>query len=121
MTPTTTAPQVSRFSLPQDAPGAARTVLGLLQRLAHGSLTVRLPDDSVRHFGAAPGSSDLTASLTLRNWEVCKAALKSGDIGFAESYIAGDWTTPNLTELIKVFIASQRFREAWVFGQKARA
>ena len=96
MTPTTTAPQVSRFSLPQDAPGAARTVLGLLQRLAHGSLTVRLPDDSVRHFGAAPGSSDLTASLTLRNWEVCKAALKSGDIGFAESYIAGDWTTPNL-------------------------
>jgi cyclopropane-fatty-acyl-phospholipid synthase len=116
MTPTTTAPQVSRFSLPQDAPGAARTVLGLLQRLAHGSLTVRLPDDSVRHFGAAPGSSNLTASLTLRNWEVCKAALKSGDIGFAESYIAGDWTTPNLVELIKVFIANRRAIEDVVYG-----
>jgi hypothetical protein len=91
-------------------------VLGLLQRLAHGSLTVRLPDDSVRHFGAAPGSSDLTASLTLRNWEVCKAALKSGDIGFAESYIAGDWTTPNLVELIKVFIANRRAIEDVVYG-----
>jgi len=105
----------SRFSLPQDAPGAARTVLGLLQRLAYGSLTVRLPDDSVRHFGATPGSGP-TASLTLRNWNVCKAALKSGDIGFAESYIAGDWTTPNLTELIKVFIANRRAIEDVVYG-----
>ncbi len=105
----------SRFSLPQGAPAAARTVLGLLQRLAHGSLTVRLPDDSVRHFGATPGSGP-TASLTLRNWNACKAALKSGDIGFAESYIAGDWTTPNLTELIKVFIANRRAIEDVVYG-----
>jgi cyclopropane-fatty-acyl-phospholipid synthase len=112
MTSTTTA---SRFSLPQDAPGAARTVLGLLQRLAYGSLTVRLPDDSVRHFGATPGSGP-TASLTLRNWNACKAALKSGDIGFAESYIAGDWTTPNLTELLKVFIANRRAIEDVVYG-----
>ncbi len=112
MNPTTTAP---RFSLPQDAPSSARTVLGLLQRLVHGSLTVRLPDGSVQHFGAAPGAGP-TASLTLRNWEVCSAALKSGDIGFAESYIAGDWTTPNLTELIKVFIANRRAIEDVVYG-----
>ena len=104
-----------RFSLPQDAPAAARTVLGLLQRLAHGSLTMCLPDGSVQHFGAAPGSGP-TASLTLRNWEPCKAALKSGDIGFAESYIAGDWTTPNLTDLIKVFIANRRAIEDMVYG-----
>ena len=104
-----------RFSLPQDAPAAARTVLGLLQRLAHGSLTMGLPDGSVQHFGATPGSGP-TASLTLRNWEPCKAALKSGDIGFAESYIAGDWTTPNLTDLIKVFIANRRAIEDVVYG-----
>ncbi|AMM24865.1 SAM-dependent methyltransferase [Variovorax sp. PAMC 28711] len=113
MTPTsTTAP---RFSLPQDAPSAARTVLGMLQRLAHGSLTVRLPDGSVQHFGAAPGTGP-TASLTLRNWEPCRAALKSGDIGFAESYIAGDWSTPNLTDLLKVFIANRRAIEDVVYG-----
>ena len=109
---TTTAP---RFSLPADAPPAARTVLGLLQRLVHGSLTVGLPDGTVRHFGNAPGSGP-TASLTLRNWEVCRAALRSGDIGFAESYIAGDWTTPDLTELIKVFIANRRAIEDVVYG-----
>ncbi|MBU1359097.1 MAG: cyclopropane-fatty-acyl-phospholipid synthase family protein [Gammaproteobacteria bacterium] len=104
-----------RFSLPADAPPAARTVLGLLQRLAHGSLTVGLPDGSVRHFGSVPGSGP-TASMTLRNWDVCSAALKSGDIGFAESYIAGDWTTPDLPELIKVFIANRRAIEDVVYG-----
>lgn len=108
----TTAPP---FSVPRDAPAAARTVLGLLQRLAHGSLTVGLPDGSVQHFGAAPGSGP-TASMTLRNWAPCKAALKSGDIGFAESYIAGDWTTPNLTDLLKVFIANRRAIEDVVYG-----
>ena len=44
----------------------------------------------------------------LRNWNVCRAALKSGDIGFAESYIAGDWTTPDLTELLELFIANRQ-------------
>ncbi|MES2251727.1 MAG: cyclopropane-fatty-acyl-phospholipid synthase family protein [Pseudomonadota bacterium] len=116
MTPTTTTAPGFPLALPQDAPRAARTVLGLLQRLTHGSLTVRLPDDSVRHFGAAPGSSTLTASLTLRNWEPCRAALRSGDIGFAESYIAGDWGTPNLVELMQVVIANRRALEDVVYG-----
>jgi cyclopropane-fatty-acyl-phospholipid synthase len=117
MTPTTTTADspASGFHLPQDAPRAARSVLRLLQRLAHGSLTVRLPDDSVRHFGAAPGEGP-TASLTLRNWTVCSAALKSGDIGFAESYIAGDWTTPNLVELLRVFVANRRAIENVFYG-----
>ncbi|HQY39298.1 MAG TPA: SAM-dependent methyltransferase, partial [Giesbergeria sp.] len=78
-------------ALPTGIPAAARTVLQLLQRLQHGSLTMQLPDGTLRHFG--PGGSP-AAAITLRNWNVCSAALRSGDIGFAESYIAGDWTTP---------------------------
>ncbi|HNW02741.1 MAG TPA: SAM-dependent methyltransferase, partial [Burkholderiaceae bacterium] len=95
------------FPAPKNAPAAARTALRLLQRLHHGSLTVQLPDGSMQRFGThtdhvvAHGEAP-AAALTLRNWNVCSAALKSGDIGFAESYIAGDWTTPNLTDLLKV-------------------
>ena len=114
MMPTTTT--ASRFPLPQDAPAAARTVLGLLQRLAHGSLSVRLPDGSVQHFGSTPGNGP-TATLALRNWEPCRAALRSGDIGFAESYIAGDWSTSNLTDLLKVFIANRRAIENVIYGR----
>jgi len=110
-----TSSTAPRFSLPHDAPTAARTVLGLLQRLVHGSLTVQLPDGSVRHFGSAPGQ-EMTAVLALRNWNVCGAAMRSGDIGFAESYIAGDWSTPNLTALLRVFIANRREVEDMVYG-----
>ncbi|MBX3660018.1 MAG: class I SAM-dependent methyltransferase [Ramlibacter sp.] len=110
---TTTA---STLSIPQDAPAAARTALRLMQRLSHGTLTVKLPDGSTQCFG----SGELPhAAITLRNWNVCSAALKSGDIGFAESYIAGDWTTPSLTELLKVFISNRKDVEDVIYGSWA--
>lgn len=109
-----TAP--TSFTLPQGTPAAARTALRLLQRLQHGSLTVQLPDGTLHHFGDGHGPA---AAMTLRNWQVCRAALKSGDIGFAESYIAGDWTTPNLTELLKVFLANRQHVDDVIYGSWA--
>ena len=111
---TTTAPNnSSAFGTPSDAPAAARSILKLLGKLAHGSLTVHLPDGSLRNFG---NGQQPHATLRLANWNVCKAALKSGDIGFAESYIAGDWSTPNLTDLLKVFISNRREVEDMIYG-----
>ena len=103
-------------ALPTGIPAAARTVLQLLQRLQHGSLTMQLPDGTLRHFG--PGGSP-AAAITLRNWNVCSAALRSGDIGFAESYIAGDWTTPHLTDLLQLFIANRHQVDSMVYGSWA--
>jgi len=110
---TTTA---TPLALPQDAPAAARSVLKLLQRLHHGTLTLQLPDGTTHCFGngALPH-----AAMTLKNWNVCGAALKSGDIGFAESYIAGDWTTPNLTDLLQVLVRNRREVEDVVYGNWA--
>jgi cyclopropane-fatty-acyl-phospholipid synthase len=107
---TTTA---SPLSLPAGAPPAARTILNLLQRMRHGTLTVQMPDGSARVFGngALPH-----AAITLKNWNVCSAALKSGDIGFAECYIAGDWTTPQLTDLLRVFICNRHEVESVIYG-----
>ena len=59
------------------------------------------------------------ASLAVHDWSVFDAALKSGDIGFAESYIAGDWTTPNLTDLLRVFIANRQQVEGVIYGSWA--
>ena len=104
---------VQAFALPKDAPGAARTTLKLLLRLKHGTLTVHLPGGSVQRFGS--GQAPL-ASLNLHNWNPCSAALRSGDIGFAESYIAGDWTTPNLSDLLRVLIANRNEVEDVIYG-----
>ncbi len=94
-------------------PAAARTVFALLRQLQVGSLTVQLPDGSVQRFGhqASPHGT-----LLLRNWKPFAAALKSGDIGFAESYIAGDWTSSNLTELLRLLIRNREVIDRAIFG-----
>ena len=110
-----TAPRLADalLALPVGAPATARTAFKLLSRLKHGTLTVQLPDGSTQRFGS--GGSP-TASLRLNNWNVCGAALRSGDIGFAESYIAGDWTTPHLTELLRVLVLNRKEVEDIIYG-----
>jgi cyclopropane-fatty-acyl-phospholipid synthase len=107
---TTTAPTLA---IPRGAPANARSVLKLLQRLRHGTLTLQLPDGTVLQFGSGEQPA---ASLALHNWSVFGAALKSGDIGFAESYMAGDWSTPNLAELLRVFLRNRQALESVVYG-----
>ena len=113
MTTSNSSPSSTSYALPIGAPSAARATLKLLMRLKHGTLTVKLPDGSVQRFGS--GEQPM-ASLHLINWNVCSAALKSGDIGFAESYIAGDWTTPHLTELLRVFIMNRKEVDDVIYG-----
>jgi len=110
----TTSPTSSRT---ETMPAAARRVLSLLQRLQHGTLHVQWPDGHVEQFGAAPASGPaLNATLHLHNWTPLTQALKSGDIGFAESYIAGDWTTNNLSELLQLLVANRRDMDELIFG-----
>ena len=104
------------FEIPRDAPDTARTCLKLLQQLKHGSLSVQLPDGSSQHFGQSSDIAKIHGHLNLHNWNACSAALKSGDIGFAESYIAGDWSTSNLASVLRVFVANRREVEDIIYG-----
>lgn len=104
-------------AMPSNAPAAAHTCLKLLEKLTCGSLTLQLPDGSVRHYGnSAPAQQGPVAQMRLHNWKVCAAALKSGDIGFAESYIAGDWATPHLVDLLQLFVANRQQVEDVIYG-----
>ncbi len=100
-----------------DMPTSARRVVGLLQKLRHGSLSVMWPDGRTTQFGqhddARPG---LHAHLHLHNWKPLSEAIKSGDIGFAEGYIAGDWSTPHLPELLQLLVANRREMEDLIYG-----
>ncbi len=101
------------------APAAARAVFRLLKGIKHGTLDVQLPDGTMIHFGAAASGADgteLRAALRMHDWSVCAAALKSGDIGFAESFIAGQWSTPDLTALLTLFIANRDEVESMIYG-----
>jgi cyclopropane-fatty-acyl-phospholipid synthase len=106
---TTTAPGVA---WDQGAPAAARAAIRLLERLRHGVLTVHLPDGSARRFG----TGEPHAAIHIANWNPFTAALKSGDIGFAESYIAGDWSTPSLPDLLALLLRNRAALEDAVYG-----
>ena len=113
-TTTTSAPVASSK---QAMPAAARRVVSLLQRLQHGTLHVQWPDGHVEQFGTASASGQgLNATLHLHSWAPLTQALKSGDIGFAESYIAGEWTTNNLAELLQLLVANRRDMDELIFG-----
>jgi len=67
-------------------------------RLQVGRLTVEFPSGYQCSFeGASTGPQAL---LKIHDLRVITRMLISGDIGFAESYMDGDWDTPDLTSLL---------------------
>ena len=98
-----------------DAPGPARTVLKMLRHLSHGCLDLTLPNGLKFSFGQNH-SEGQRANLIVKNWNIFQKALKSGDIGFAESFIDGDWETSDLTQLMEIFISNRRAIDKIIYG-----
>ena len=103
------------FALPAAAPAAARTVLRLLQRLQIGSLDLQCPDGTQLHFGSRAEAGP-RAALRLKDWAVCAATLRSGDVGFGETYMDGLWSTPDLPALLRLFLANREAIDSAIYG-----
>ena len=91
----------------------ARTVLSLLSRLAHGRLEVTLPDGSLQVFGSAASPC---AGIEFRDWAVFADIVASGDIGFAEAYLRGDWNSRDLSGLLTLLAVNRDALEPAVYG-----
>ncbi len=111
MSTTTSAPP-----LPAATPRGARLALALLERIPHGSLDLQRPDGQWQRFGQ-PQRGGPVATIRLHDWDACGAALRAGDIGFAEAYIDGLWSTPDLPGLLKLLVANRGHFEALVYGR----
>ena len=108
-----TDPSASAVS-PHHPPAVAQRVLRLLDGLTVGGLRMELPDQQHKVFGDT--HSGPQASLRIPDWQVFSATLRSGDIGFAEGYIAGQWDTPDLTTLLQLMVANRRVMDDVIFG-----
>ena len=96
----------------QPIPASAQIILKLLAKLQYGTLKLRTPGGEMLMFGNGPGQ----VTLELHNWDLFTAAMRSGDIGFAESYIDGSWSTDNLTGLIALLVRNRAAMESLVYG-----
>ena len=95
-------------SCPEAAAGpldrlAARFVLGDMEALAGGRVTVVLPDGSVRRFGDAGGRD---VRVDVLSWRTFRRLLLGGDCGAAEAYMDGDWRTDDLVGVVSLFVGN---------------
>jgi cyclopropane-fatty-acyl-phospholipid synthase len=93
-------------------PSSARWALRLLERFSNGTLELTLPDGQRARFG----SGGPHAQVRLHSWAPLRAALRSGDIGFAEAFIDGDWTTDDPVRVLKYFVRNREAAEAVIYG-----
>ncbi|MDQ2083062.1 cyclopropane-fatty-acyl-phospholipid synthase family protein [Xanthobacteraceae bacterium Astr-EGSB] len=77
----------------------------LLRRIEYGRLAIDLPDGrAVVHDSGRPGPQ---ARLVLHSWRALWGLISGGDIGFAESHMAGDWSSPDLPDLMEFACANE--------------
>ena len=101
-----------KLAINSKVPGQVQFLLRMLSRLEHGSLKLECPDGKLLKFG----NEDPAVTLSLSSWEPFLAAIRSGDIGFAESYLQGEWQTDNLAKLIELFIHNRNALESAIYG-----
>jgi len=84
------------------APAAFRTALRVAAtNWELGSVTFILPTGApltVR--GRLPGPN---ATIRIHDYNFVRRAFSSGDIGFAEGFVAGEWETPDLSTVLEAF------------------
>jgi cyclopropane-fatty-acyl-phospholipid synthase len=107
-----------------------RFVLDAFTRMTRGHLRIEFPDGLVRDFGAVPPPAPAHrlptgiaahALIRVRRERFFRRCVLAGDIGFAESFVDGDWDTPDLAAVIAWFIANLDEAPTLSGSQRARA
>jgi cyclopropane-fatty-acyl-phospholipid synthase len=80
---------------------AQRILFFLLQNLKGGELQVALPDGEVVTFGKS--SADGAAVLKVHDNAFFNRTVRHGAMGFAESYMDGQWSSPEIAKLLILF------------------
>jgi cyclopropane-fatty-acyl-phospholipid synthase len=88
---------------------ARKLVLSQLDKIHTGALVLK-EGDQVHCFGnaqadeAADHGDGLRAELVVHDAGCYRDILTGGSIGAAEAYMTGDWSTPDLTRLVRVLV-----------------
>ncbi|MCG8544508.1 MAG: class I SAM-dependent methyltransferase, partial [Alphaproteobacteria bacterium] len=86
-----------------------------LHAIEIGRLTVRFPSGAQTAFG--PAESALRAAITIRDPRLVSRMLVSDELGLAESYIAGEWDTPDLAALLTLGARNRHLLSGAIAGR----
>ncbi|WP_083197482.1 SAM-dependent methyltransferase [Candidatus Viadribacter manganicus] len=89
------------------APASAKAVLLALLQLKGGTALVWLPDGRTLAFGDGEGPQ---VDFAIKDYRFARRVLASGDIGFAEGLMAGEWESSDLSALLTLLASNvERF------------
>lgn len=72
--------------------------LSALERIEHGRLTLITPEGTQYRFGSEGPEAD----LHIRDWRLLPRLALRGDVGLGEGWIAGEWQSSRLEEVLKL-------------------
>ena len=98
-------------------PSKARLTLSVATKLPYGSLAVTVPDGRI--FAAGGNAPGPHAEIKLNNWNLPSRAFSASSIGVAESYMDGDWESPDVTQFLLLFVVNVEAGEALAGGSNA--
>ena len=87
---------------------ATRLLRALVPTPTAGNLRIITPAGDTIDFRS--GMSGIDATVVIERWRAIWRLLRGGEVGFAEAFMDGDWTTPDLTRLLE-----------WALGNEAAA
>ncbi|UIL29662.1 cyclopropane-fatty-acyl-phospholipid synthase family protein [Rhizobium leguminosarum] len=110
---TLTAENMSRMV--KGLPFKAKLALRGLLHMQHGSLAVTLPDG--RRLLVEGKKAGPKAALSLHNWNLAYRALTSGTIRVAETYMDGDWDSPDIAAFLELFLVNGEAAFSYAHGK----
>jgi cyclopropane-fatty-acyl-phospholipid synthase len=93
----------------------------MLRGLAHGTLDLQAPNGAVHHFAGTRDADSVRAAVTVSDERVFARVLRHGDIGLAETFFEGLWTTPDLPALLRLGLLNREALERAIYGSRAGA
>ena len=88
----------------KDLPRRVAFVIQKLTLMQHGSVAINIPGGRLIKY-EAPNSGP-HGEATLHNWGIIRRVLTGGSLGAAESYIEGEWDSPDVTAFLELFLAN---------------
>jgi len=86
-------------------PRLARMAASLALKIRYGSLEVQFPDGRTFQIdGREPGPHGV---LKIHNWRFFRMVVQAGDVGVGEAFMAGYWSSPDVTTFLEVFCINQ--------------
>ena len=82
-----------------------RALSGILSHLACGRMTIVLPDGREVEYSAPEPGPD--ATLVIHRWRTLWRTIRRGDMGFAEAFIDGHCSSPDIAKVVELFVRNE--------------